>query len=165
MSQSIILSNQQINHKIKRIAFEIYENNINESSIILAGISKNGFIFAQKLKNILENISDINVRLCEVIINKRQPLENITTSLKTEEYKDQSLVLVDDVLSSGTTLMYAVKHFLQVPLKQFKTAVLVNRNHKKYPIKADFKGISLSTSLQEHIKVVFNNNSANAYLE
>ena len=165
MSQSIILSNQQINHKIKRIAFEIYENNINESSIILAGISKNGFIFAQKLKNVLENISDINVRLCEVKINKRQPLENITTSLKTEEYKNQSLVLVDDVLSSGTTLMYAVKHFLQVPLKQFKTAVLVNRNHKKYPIKADFKGISLSTSLQEHIKVVFYNNSANAYLE
>ena len=165
MSQSIILNNQQINHKIKRIAFEIYENNINESSIILAGISKNGFIFAQKLKDILENISEINVRLCEVNINKRQPLENITTSLKTEEYKNQSLVLVDDVLSSGTTLMYAVKHFLQVPLKQFKTAVLVNRNHKKYPIKADFKGISLSTSLQEHIKVVFNNNSANAYLE
>ena len=165
MSQSIILSNQQINHKIKRIAFEIYENNINESSIILAGISKNGFIFAQKLKKILENISDINVRLCEVNINKRQPLDNITTSLKTEEYKNKSLVLVDDVLSSGTTLMYAVKHFLQVPLKQFKTAVLVNRNHKKYPIKADFKGISLSTSLQEHIKVVFNNNSANAYLE
>ena len=165
MSQSIILSNQQINHKIKRIAFENYENNINESSIILAGISKNGFIFAQKLKDILENISEINVRLCEVNINKRQPLENITTSLKTEEYKNQSLVLVDDVLSSGTTLMYAVKHFLEVPLKQFKTAVLVNRNHKKYPIKADFKGISLSTSLQEHIKVVFNNNSANAYLE
>ncbi len=165
MSQSIILSNQQINYTIKRIAFEIYENNINESSIILAGISKNGFIFAQKLKSVLENISDINVRLCEVKINKRNPLENITTSLKTEEYKNQSLVLVDDVLSSGTTLMYAVKHFLQVPLKQFKTAVLVNRNHKKYPIKADFKGISLSTSLQEHIKVVFYDNSANAYLE
>jgi pyrimidine operon attenuation protein/uracil phosphoribosyltransferase len=165
MSQSIILSNQQINHTIKRIAFEIYENNIYESSIILAGISKNGFIFAQKLKSVLENISDINVRLCEVKINKRNPLENITTSLKTEEYKNQSLVLVDDVLSSGTTLMYAVKHFLQVPLKQFKTAVLVNRNHKKYPIKADFKGISLSTSLQEHIKVVFYDNSANAYLE
>lgn len=165
MSQSIILSDQQINHTIKRIAFEIYENNINESSIILAGISKNGFIFAQKLKSVLENISDINVRLCEVKINKRRPLENITTSLNTEEYKNQSLVLVDDVLSSGTTLMYAVKHFLQVPLKQFKTAVLVNRNHKKYPIKADFKGISLSTSLQEHIKVVFYDNSANAYLE
>ena len=76
----------------------------------------------------------------------------------------KSLVLVDDVLNSGTTLMYAVKHFLEVPLKEFKTAVLVNRNHKKYPIKADFKGLSLSTSLQEHITVEFNNNESRAFL-
>ena len=72
--------------------------------------------------------------------------------------------MVDDVLNSGTTLIYATRHFLDVPLKQFKTMVLVNRNHKKYPIKADFKGISLSTSLQEHISVEFDNNSAIAYL-
>ena len=165
MSRSIILSNEQINYKIKRIAFEIYENNINEKTIILAGISKNGFVIAQKLKVVLEDISDIKAILCEVKMNKKKPLDDIMTSLKTEEYKGQSLVLIDDVLSSGTTLMYAVKHFLQVPLKQFKTAVLVNRNHKKYPIKADFKGISLSTSLQEHIKVEFNKNSVSAYLE
>lgn len=165
MSRSIILSNEQINHKIKRIAFEIYENNINEKTIILAGISKNGFVIAQKLKVVIESISAIKPVLCEVKMNKKKPLEDITTSLKIEEYKGESLVLVDDVLSSGTTLMYAVKHFLQVPLKQFKTAVLVNRNHKKYPIKADFKGISLSTSLQEHIKVEFNKNSVSAYLE
>ena len=165
MSQSIILSNQQINHKIKRIAFQIYENNIDEELIILAGISKNGFVFAQKLKTALEDISNISVKLCEVKVNKKQPLDDIITSLKTEEYTNQSLVLVDDVLSSGTTLMYAVKHFLQVPLKQFKTAVLVNRNHKKYPIKADFKGLSLSTSLQEHITVEFKKNSASAFLE
>jgi len=68
-------------------------------------------------------------------------------------------------LNSGTTLIYGVKHFLDVPLKQFKTAVLVNRNHKKYPVKADFKGISLSTSLQEHINVVFDNNDFKAVLE
>ena len=79
-------------------------------------------------------------------------------------YKDKSLVLVDDVLNSGTTLMYAIKHFLDVPLKQFKTAVLVNRNHKKYPVKADFKGISLSTSLQEHVTVEFSKKEAIAYL-
>ena len=72
--------------------------------------------------------------------------------------------LVDDVLSSGTTLIYGIKHFLEVPLKKFKTAVLVNRNHKKYPVKADFKGISLSTSVKEHIQVEFSNNRAIAYL-
>ena len=71
---------------------------------------------------------------------------------------------MDDVLNSGTTLIYGVKHFLEVPLKKFKTAVLVDRNHKKYPVKADFKGISLSTSLQEHVQVVFEENTSYAYL-
>jgi pyrimidine operon attenuation protein/uracil phosphoribosyltransferase len=93
------------------------------------------------------------IELCEVKINKKNPLEKITTSLKPEAYKDKSVVLVDDVLNSGTTLIYGVRHFLEVPLKQFKTAVLVDRNHKKYPVKADFKGISLSTSLNETVKV------------
>jgi pyrimidine operon attenuation protein / uracil phosphoribosyltransferase len=165
MSKSIILTDQQINNKIKRIAFQIFENNIEEKKIILAGIKNKGFILAQKIKEILEEISGIDVQLCEVIMNKRSPQEKIETSVDSNDYKNKSLVLVDDVLNSGTTLIYAVKHFLNVPLKQFKTAVLVNRNHKKYPIKADFKGISLSTSLQEHITVEFKKGSSSAYLE
>jgi pyrimidine operon attenuation protein/uracil phosphoribosyltransferase len=165
MSKSIILNNQQINHKIKRIAFQIFENNIDEKEIILAGIKKNGYVFAQKIKDVLESISSINVILCEVLINKKKPQEKVITSLNADEYINKSLVLVDDVLNSGTTLIYATKHFLEVPLKQFKTVVLVNRNHKKYPIKADFKGISLSTSLQEHISVEFGKDSVSAFLE
>jgi pyrimidine operon attenuation protein/uracil phosphoribosyltransferase len=164
MSRTIILTNQQINHKIRRIAYQVYENNIDEKEIILAGIKNKGFILAKKLKKVLESISDIKVLLCEVKINKRSPLDPITTSLSSDDYKNKSLVLVDDVLNSGSTLIYATRHFLEVPLKQFKTVVLVNRNHKKYPIKADFKGISLSTSLQEHISVEFDNNTAIAYL-
>ena len=81
-----------------------------------------------------------------------------------ENYENKGLVLVDDVLNSGTTLIYGVKHFLDVPLKKLKTAVLVDRNHKKYPVKADFKGISLSTSLLEHVQVVFEANESYAYL-
>ena len=164
MSRTIILTNQQINHKIRRIAYQVYENNIDEKEIILAGIKNKGFIHAKKLKKALESISDIKVLLCEVKINKKSPLDPITTSLSSDDYKNKSLVLVDDVLNSGSTLIYATRHFLEVPLKQFKTVVLVNRNHKKYPIKADFKGISLSTSLQEHISVEFDNNTAIAYL-
>jgi pyrimidine operon attenuation protein/uracil phosphoribosyltransferase len=89
------------------------------------------------------------------MIDKKNPIEPITTSLESKIYKNKSLVLVDDVLHSGTTLIYGIKHFLQVPLKQFNTAVLVDRNHKKYPVKADFKGISLSTSINENVSVVF----------
>jgi len=164
MNRTIILNNQQINNKIRRIAFQVYENNTDEKEIILAGIKNKGFILAKKLKKALESISDIKVQLCEVRMNKKKPLDKIETSLESNEYKNKSLVLVDDVLNSGTTLIYATKHFLEVPLKQFKTVVLVNRNHKKYPIKADFKGISLSTSLQEHISVEFEKNSASAFL-
>ena len=164
MEHSVILNNTEIQHKLRRIAFQIYENNVAYNEIVIAGIAKNGYVLAKKLKVLLEEISSIKVIICEVKINKKNPLSGVETSVLEDIYKNKSLVLVDDVLNSGTTLMYAVKHFLNVPLKQFNTAVLVNRNHKKYPVKADFKGISLSTSLQEHITVEVAGNKIIAYL-
>ncbi len=159
-----ILNHTQIQQKITRIAYQIYESNSAEKEIILAGIAGNGFVFTKKIATALGKISPLTITLCEVIINKQNPLEPIKTSLKPSEYANKPLVLVDDVLNSGSTLIYGVKHFLEVPLKRFKTAVLVNRNHKKYPVKADFKGISLSTSIQEHIAVEFKGNSSAVYL-
>jgi pyrimidine operon attenuation protein/uracil phosphoribosyltransferase len=153
--ENIILDQKQIDHKIRRIAYQIYENNVSEKEVVIAGIFENGFIFAKKIKNVIEKISPIKVIMCKVIIDKKNPINPITTSLESKIYKNKSLVLVDDVLHSGTTLIYGIKHFLQVPLKQFNTAVLVDRNHKKYPVKADFKGISLSTSINENVSVVF----------
>ncbi|ALJ04364.1 phosphoribosyltransferase [Pseudalgibacter alginicilyticus] len=160
-----ILNHNEINHKIRRIAFQIYENNANEKEVILAGIDSNGYIFAKKLKAVLKKVSEIDPILCKVSIDKKNPLSEVKTSIPESDYKNKSVVLVDDVLNSGTTLIYGVKHFLNVPLKQFKTAVLVNRNHKKYPVKADFKGISLSTSLHEHIEVVLKGDQFEVYLE
>ena len=160
-----ILNHKEINHKIRRIAFQIYESNVNEKEVILAGIESNGYILAKKLKTALQKISDINPVLCKVIIDKKNPSKEIKTSISAEEYSNKSLVLIDDVLNSGTTLIYGVKHFLDVPLKQFKTAVLVNRNHKKYPVKADFKGISLSTSLHEHVEVILEGKNFEVFLE
>ena len=159
-----ILDTIQIKQKVKRIAYQIYESNTNEHEIILAGIIGNGYTLAEKLAHVLKEISDIEITLCKVIINKKKPLEAITTSLDVKDYKNKSLVLIDDVLNSGTTLIYGGIHGLEVPLKQFKTAVLVNRNHKKYPVKADFKGLSLSTSIKEHVQVDFLKNESKAYL-
>ncbi len=151
-----ILTHQQIQHTIRRIAYQIYETNVDEKKIIIAGIDGGGLKFARKIRNVLKNITEAEIVLCKVMMDKKDPLSSgVTTSIPSEEYKDQAVVLVDDVLNSGTTLIYGVHHFLQTPLKRLKTAVLVNRNHKKYPVKADFKGISLSTSLQEHINVAF----------
>ena len=159
MSTNIILNHQEINHKLNRIAHQIYEANINEEQVVLAGIDKNGFILGGLLKEKLEEISELDVIICKVIIDKLNPLEEIKTSLDISNYENKSIILIDDVLNSGATLIYGVKHFLSVPLKRFKTAVLVNRNHKKYPVKADFKGISLSTSLNEHVTVSLKKNN------
>jgi len=156
--ESIILNKIQINQKIMRIAYQIYECHLNQNELIIAGIADNGFILAKRIQKALQAISPLKVSICEVTIDKKKPLNPIITSLDAIEYQNKSLVLVDDVLNSGTTLMYVVKHFLEVPLTQFKTAVLVDRNHKKYPVKADFKGISLSTSLREHVQVDFESN-------
>ena len=164
MSQNIILNNQEIKHKITRIAYQIFETFVDEEEIVIGGIASNGFVFAKKIATELEKISTIKVVLCEVFINKQNVNAPITTSLSVEQYQNKGLILVDDVLNSGTTLIYGVKHFLEVPLKKLKTAVLVDRNHKKYPVKADFKGISLSTSLQEHVQVVFDEIGDYAYL-
>lgn len=164
MSKNIILNNQEIEHKILRIAYQIYETFVDEEEIVIAGIAKNGYIFAKKIAQKVNQIADLKVSLCEVYIDKQNPHNEITTSLDKKLYENKGLVLVDDVLNSGTTLAYGVKHFLDVPLKKFKTAVLVDRNHKKYPVKADFKGISLSTSLQEHVQVVFEGTEDYAYL-
>ena len=162
--QNRILNHNEIEHKIKRIAYQIYETFVDEDTIVLAGIASNGYVLAEKIATVLQQISPLKILLCAVYVDKQNPYTPITTSLSQEQYKNQGLVLVDDVLNSGTTLVYGVKHFLEVPLTKFKTAVLVDRNHKKYPVKADFKGISLSTSLQEHVQVVFDVTGDYAYL-
>lgn len=165
MSHNIILNNQEIEHKIRRISYQIYETFVDESSIVIAGISNNGYIFAEKIATCLKEIAVLEVILCEVKINKSNPSDTISTSIDKAIYTNKGIVLVDDVLNSGTTLVYGVKHFLEVPTKKLKTAVLVDRNHKKYPVKVDFKGISLSTSSHEHVSVVFDKDNSYAFLK
>ena len=164
MDKKKILTNSQIKRKIKRISLQIIESNVEEKEVVLAGIEQNGFLIAKELNKMITELSNLNIKLCSLKIDKKNPLNNISTSLNSSEYKNKSIVVVDDVLNSGSTLMYAVKHFLDTELRQLKTAVLVDRNHKKFPIKADFKGVSLSTSIQNHVKVQFDENSIEAFL-
>ena len=165
MTKTIILTDKDIANKIRRIAFQIYEVNAQEKDIIIAGIDKKGYLLAERIASVLQDISNLKISLCRVKVNKKTPLDVVTSSLESKDYKNKSIILIDDVLNSGSTLMYGVKHFLEVPIKQLKTAVLVDRNHKKYPIKVDFKGVSLSTSLQDTVEVVFSKNKDMAYLE
>tara|TARA_R110000765_G_scaffold76556_4_gene150043 strand:- start:395 stop:892 length:498 start_codon:yes stop_codon:yes gene_type:complete len=161
-----ILSHLQIQYKIERIAYQIYEANVNENEIIIAGIDGGGLQFAKKIVSKLKKITEAKITLCKLSMDKTNPLKSgVSTSMAEEEFVNKSVVIVDDVLNSGTTLIYGVHYFLKTPLKQLKTAVLVNRNHKKYPVKADYKGISLSTSLQEHVNVRFETKNDRVFLD
>ena len=122
-------------------------------------IFKNGYEIAKKIKIELNEICDVNVELLFVKIDKKSPLEKVVFEKDIEYFKNKSIVLVDDVLNTGKTLIYCVKNLLEVELNNFKTVVLIDRNHKKYPVKVDYKGISLSTSMNDHVELVIKNNN------
>ena len=164
MDKNKILDYHLVKKKIIRISLQIIESNSIDDEIIIAGIENNGYLIAKKICNEIKKTSDKKTQLCSIKIDKKNPRKEITVSLVEEQYENKSVVIVDDVLNSGSTLMYAVKYFLNTKLKKLKTAVLVDRNHKKYPIKADYKGLSLSTSIQNHVEVSINDNEINAYL-
>jgi pyrimidine operon attenuation protein/uracil phosphoribosyltransferase len=121
---------------------------------------------AQKLNKVLQQISSLKIKLAELTVDKNEPIENkqILLSLPVSDLKNQSVVLVDDVLNSGKTLIYGVKFLLDYPIKRLKTVVLVDRSHKRFPVQADFVGLLLSTTLQEHINVEFSENNDAVYL-
>ena len=128
------------------------------------GIGKKGKRLSSLIGKSLSSISNIEVQFITLEIDKKNPLNNIKSDKPIDQLQNSSIVVVDDVLNTGSTLIYAVSYFLKVQVKSIKTAVMVNRNHKKFPIKADFKGISLSTTLNEHISVILEGPDAGIYL-
>ena len=150
-----IMDQKLIQKTIKRISYQIYETNSEENKLVLAGIKENGLELATRIQKELKKISDLDVVLIEIKMDKKNPRDKISMSQSISFCENKSVVVVDDVLNTGRTLIYAVKKFLSSKIKKIQTAVLVNRNHKNFPIKGDFKGISLSTSIKEHINVRF----------
>ena len=153
-SKTLILNAVQIQQKIDRIAYQIYENNFTEKEIIIAGIASRGYILAQRLSEKLQEISKIKITLASLTLDKEHPMETeVKLSLDKTLFEGKVVILVDDVLNSGKALIYGVAPFLKVRVKRITTVVLVDRNHNRFPIKADFVGLSLNTTLQEHISV------------
>jgi pyrimidine operon attenuation protein/uracil phosphoribosyltransferase len=154
MNKKKILDSKKIKHATLRIAYQIFESNMDEKHIYLVGISENGNEISKRIGSELKKISTITIHQIELKIDKNNPRNLVEISTDLNKIKNKSIVIIDDVLNSGSTLLYSVKKFLSIPLKKIQTVVLVNRNHKSYPVKADFKGISLSTSIKEHVSVV-----------
>lgn len=164
-TNTLILDHQKIEQKINRIAYQIYEDHYDQDQIIMAGIAKQGFVFAQLIQQKIEDISQLKVKLHELHIDKTNPIESVVElNIDQEELLNQSIILVDDVLNSGKTMMYGLQYFLKGPIKRLTTAVLVDRSHKRFPVNADYVGISLATTLKEHIEVSFDEGNFQAYL-
>src|SRR3974377_396671 len=111
-SKTLILNNRQVQQRIDRIAYQIYENNYQEKEIILAGIHKNGYVLAKRIAEKVLEIFPIKVKLEEGTINKKEPLlEKIKINLPERELKGNVVIVVDDVLESGRTMMYGIDPF------------------------------------------------------
>ncbi|MCB0381663.1 MAG: phosphoribosyltransferase [Flavobacteriales bacterium] len=165
--KTLILNHQQITQKIDRIAYQILEDNYQEQEVVIVGIANNGYLFAEKIVEKLKKISTTDVKfiLVQLTLDKSNPLKNkIELNKPTEILNNNVIILIDDVLNSGKTLIYGVKYILDYPIKRMSTAVLVDRNNKRYPIGTHYTGLALSTTLKNNISMEFEKGNFSAYL-
>lgn len=156
MSKTLILNEEMIMHKINRIAYQIYEENAGEEEVIIAGIANQGYFFAVKIAEAFKTFSDQKINLKEIKIDKVNPKSAPPSiNILPGEMENKTVIIVDDVLNSGKTLIYGVKFFLDHPVKRIMTAVLIDRSHRNFPVRADFAGLRLSTTMHEHVTVNF----------
>jgi len=159
-----ILDKSKISQIILRLSWEIYENNFNEDDIFLVGIGDKGLLIANIVNENLRKISTLTPSVSKITFNRENPHNEISLSISSDEYKNKTVILIDDVLYSGRTLMYCSKAFLNNPLKKMSVLVLVDRNHNTYPIKANYVGYSMSTTLKEYIRVDLSVSNQGVYL-
>jgi pyrimidine operon attenuation protein / uracil phosphoribosyltransferase len=152
--KSLILDANQVKQKIRRMAFEVYEHNFKEKSVVIAGIEGQGYVLAKLLGKEVEAISPLQIKLVKVSLDKLAPQQSeVTLDCDLKEIKKKCIILVDDVLNTGRTLAFGLKPFLDIEVKKIETAVLVNRSHTLYPIYPQYTGYELSTTIRDHVEV------------
>jgi pyrimidine operon attenuation protein/uracil phosphoribosyltransferase len=155
MSAKQLLDGPALLQKIRRIAFQIYENNFEEKEIIIAGIIGEGFALAKLIGENVEKISSINTQPVAIQLNKEIPYESpVKFDCDPSIFEGKVIIVVDDVLNTGRTFSYSLAPFLSIHVKKIQVAVIVDRNYRKFPISADYIGYELSTTLSEHVEVI-----------
>ena len=153
--KSLVLDGNQVIQKIRRIAYEIYENNFSEKTIVLAGIDGQGYALAKILEKELKSISKFTISLVKVSLDKFLPVQSeVTIDVPAKALKKKCVILIDDVLNTGRTLAYALKPFTSAEIKKIEVAVLVNRSHTLFPIVPTYSGYELATTLTDHLTKV-----------
>ena len=159
--KTIILNTTQVGQKIKRIAYEIYENNFKEKVIVIAGIDGQGYVLAKLLAKEVKAISPLEVKLIKVSLDKLAPQQSeVVLDTDLSEVKKKCIILVDDVLNTGRTLVYGLKPFLNIEVKKIEMAVLVNRSHGLFPVYPEYTGFQLTTTISDHVEVKLGKESA-----
>lgn len=162
-TRSLILNHEQVSQKVRRIAYEIYENNFSEKSIVLAGVTGHGYKLAENIGTMVEEISPIKVKVVKVNIDKENP-DHAKVNVAPMHKGMKCIVLVDDVLNSGRTLAYAMSPFVKADIKKIQVAVLVNRSHTIFPILPTYTGYQMATTLSDHVEVVVDKEKWAVYL-
>ena len=159
--KTLILNSDQVDQKIRRIAYEIFENNFKEKTLVLAGLDGQGYSFAKLLATELEAISHIALKVVKVTLDKLAPQQSeVTLDVDAKELRKKCIILIDDVLNTGRTLAYGMKPFLITEVKKIEVAVLVNRSNTLFPITPTYTGYQLTTILNDHVEVVLGKKSA-----
>lgn len=159
--KTLILTTDQVDQKIRRIAYEIFENNFKEKVLVLAGLDGQGYALAKLLAAELESISPITLKVTKVSLDKLAPQQSeVTLDIEIKELKKKCIILIDDVLNTGRTLAYGMKPFLATEVKKIEVAVLVNRSNTLFPITPTYTGYELTTILNDHVEVVLGKKSA-----
>ena len=148
-----VLNQEEILRICNRFAFQILENSTDSNVIHLVGIKEKGFEIAKIIENELKSISKKNILLSSIKINKKNPKDPVFSDFNFDK-KAETIFLIDDVLNTGKTLAYSLSFLLNYNFKSIKTLVLIDRNHKQFPVKVDFKGVSLSTNIDDNIKLL-----------
>lgn len=133
------------------MALEICERNYTANQLVLVGIKENGIIVAEKIRLYLKGIFKGELFITTLSLDKKNP-STVTVS-PLIDFNDKTVLLIDDVANSGKTMLYALKPLLEQHPKKIQTLALVERTHKSFPINADYIGLSVSTTLDEHIYV------------
>lgn len=164
MSKSLILNHEEISLKLDRIAWQILEHHYGEKSIVLVGLVDRGTEVAEKIKMRLENFGTTKIHCTTINLDKLAGLASTVTIEDVSLITGNPIILVDDVLNSGVTLAAALREILNYSPKSVRTAVLANRDHHKFPIQANYVGVSLATTLQENILYEVTNDQMSVWL-
>ena len=156
-----VLDEDQILRICNRFAFQILENSIDSDVIHIIGIKEKGFDIAKIVERELKSITKKNISLSSIKIDKKNPKDSVLSDSNLNKNID-TIFLIDDVLNTGKTLIYTLSFLLKFNFKSIKTLVLIDRNHKQFPIKVDYKGISLSTNINDNIKLLNDNKKLKA---